>query len=333
MITAHKGRLIQRFWLIGIAFVLVLASLVNIAGAQQTPGQGLEISPPLVELNTDPGKTVTFEIRLRNITQGTLIAKSNVDDFVAQGEEGQPKLLTEANAEPSPYSIKGWARAIPEVRLVSQEQKATTISLDVPADASPGGHYGVVRYTAAPPELEGTGVALSASIGSLVLVKVSGDVKESAKFEEFFTTQSGNRKSLFEYGPISFVERVKNEGNVHFKPIGTIRITNMFGKEAGVLTINEKGGNVLPASIRKFEQTLNKRWMFGRYSAEANIQYGGKNLSGSVSFWVIPYKLIAIVLGALIILFVALRKVLKWYTRRAIAKATGGAPKRKNKRQ
>lgn len=330
MITAHKSKLVQRFWLVTLALILVLTSLVNLAGAQQaTPGQGLEISPPLVELNTDPGKTVTFEIRLRNITQGTLIAKPSVDDFVAAGEEGQPKLLTEANAEPSPYSIKGWARAIPEVRLVSQEIKATTVTLDVPKDASPGGHYGVVRYTALPPELEGTGVALSASIGSLVLVKVSGDIKENAKIEEFFTTQASKRKSLFEYGPITFVERVKNEGNVHFKPIGTIRITNMFGKEAGVLTINEKGGNVLPASIRKFEQTLNKKWMFGRYNAEANIQYGGKNLSGSLSFWVIPYKLIAIILGVLTILFVALRKLLKWYTHRAIAKATGKAPKKK----
>ena len=103
----------------------------------------------------------------------------------------------------------------------------------------------------------------------------------------------------------------------------------MFGKEAGVLTINEKGGNVLPASIRKFEQTLNKKWMFGRYNAEANIQYGGKNISGSLSFWVIPYKLIAIILGVLIILFVALRRLLRWYTHRAIAKATGKAPKKK----
>ena len=315
-----------------IAAVFLILSVAGLGFAQEaTPGQGLEISPPLVELNTDPGKTVTFEIRLRNITQGTLIAKSDVDDFVAQGEEGQPKLLTEANAEPSPYSIKGWARAIPEVRLVSQEVKATTITLDVPADASPGGHYGVVRYTAAPPELEGTGVALSASIGSLVLIKVSGDVKESAKFEEFFTTQSGKRKSFFEYGPITFVERVKNEGNVHFKPIGTVRITNMFGKEAGVLTINEKGGNVLPASIRKFEQTLNSKWMFGRYNAEANIQYAGKNISGSLSFWVIPYKLIAVVLGGLIALFLAIRWFLRKYVQRAISKASSTPKKPKKK--
>lgn len=103
----------------------------------------------------------------------------------------------------------------------------------------------------------------------------------------------------------------------------------MFGKEAGVLTINEKGGNVLPASIRKFEQTLNKKWLFGRYTAEANVQYGGKNISESISFWVIPYKLIAIILGVLIVLFIAIRRLLRWYTRRAIAKATGGRPKKK----
>lgn len=319
----------RRIAFAAIAAVFVITVSSNGVFAQQDPGQGLEISPPLVEINTDPGKTETFEIRLRNITTSTLIATPQIDDFVAAGEEGQPKLLTEEAAEPSPFSIQNWVTPLGQLRLVPQEIKATKVTVTVPKDASPGGHYGVVRFTAAPPELEGTGVALSASIGTLVLIKVSGDIQENAKFEEFFVMQNGKRKSFLEYGPVTFVERIKNEGNVHFKPIGTVRVTNMFGKETAVLSVNEKGGNVLPASIRKFEQTLNKKWLFGRYTAEANVQYGGKNINESISFWVVPYKLIAIILGGLILLVLAIRWVLRKYVQRAVSKASGKSKKTK----
>lgn len=310
-----------------LAAVLVAIGL-GTAVAQQA-GQGLEISPPLVEVNTDPGKTVKFDIRIRNITNGALIAKPQINDFVAQGEEGQPKLLLgEDSQEPSPYSIKGWVAALADFTIAPQQQKTINVTLNVPQDASPGGHYGVVRFTAVPPELEGTGVSLSASVGSLVLIRVSGDIVDKASFAEFYTAQNGEKKSFFENGPVTFVERIKNEGNVHFKPIGTIRITNIFGKEVRVLSVNEKGGNVLPASVRRFEQTLDKKWLFGRYQAEANVQYNGKNLSRTISFWVIPYKLLAIIVGVLLLLFVAVRQGLKRYVQRAVRKASGESKKK-----
>jgi hypothetical protein len=57
-------------------------------------GQGLEISPPVIELAADPGQTVTASIRVRNVTAGQLIAKGKADDFGAGTDEsGQPKLL------------------------------------------------------------------------------------------------------------------------------------------------------------------------------------------------------------------------------------------------
>lgn len=310
-----------------ILAILVLASMLAVVSAtvastqEGSAGQGLEISPPLVEINADPGQTVNFDIRVRNITREVLLVTPQINDFVAQGEEGKPKLLLDNNQEPSPYSMKGWVVELAESKIAPQQQKTFNIALNVPADASPGGHYGVVRFTAVPPELEGTGVALSASVGSLVLVRVSGDIKEAASLVEFYTTQAGQRKSFFERGPITFTQRLRNDGNVHFKPIGTVRVTNLFGQEVGVLSVNEKGGNVLPASVRRFEQTLDNQWLFGRYSAEANIQYSGQNLSKTISFWVVPYRLLAIIFGTLLIVFVVVRQGLKRYIRRAVQKA------------
>lgn len=314
-------KLWQKLLIAPLTTVMVL-SVVFTARAQQTPGQGLEISPPLIELNVDPGQSTSFPVRVRNVTDAAIIAKGSVDDFVAAGEDGQPKLLLEENAEPSPYSFKPWVQSIPDINLAAKEAKTTEVSIQVPQNASPGGHYGVIRFSAVAPELEDQGVALSASVGTLVLINVSGELVNKASLTEIYTAQNGQKRSFFETGPITFVERIRNEGNVHFKPIGTLRITNMFGKEVKVLSVNEPGGNVLPQSTRRFEQELSSKRLFGRYKVEANIQYNGQNLESTMSFWVVPYKTVTLVIGVGILLFMVLRTGIKRYNSHIIKKAS-----------
>lgn len=277
----------------------------------------MEISPPLIEINTDPGKTVTANIKVRNVTKQTLLAKPQVNDFVAQGEEGQAKLLLDESKERSPYSIEGWVTDMDVLTIAPGEAKTETVTINVPAKASPGGHYGVIRFTAAAPGIDSTGVALSASVGTLVLINVSGDVVDKSYLADFYTSQNGEKGSFFQSGPITFTQRLRNEGNTHFKPTGTVRVTNTFGKEVKVLSVNPNGGNVLPDSVRRFEQTLDKSRMFGYYKAEVNIQYSGKTLNQSISFWVIPLKATALVLGVIILIVVGLRL----YVKQAVKKA------------
>ena len=300
------------------AVTLPFAPLVS---AQQPSGQGLEISPPLIERSVDPGKSLTLEIQLRNITKSTLATSGSIEDFVAQGEEGQAKLLLDEDAEPSPFTLRPWVSSITRLTLGPGELKTTKVTIDVPKDASPGGHYGVIRFSGVPPELEGTGVSLSASIGTLVLLNVSGDVVKKASIEELYSTQNNEKKGFFEKGPVTLGIRIKNEGSVHIKPTGTLRVTDTFGREVEVLSINPLGGNILPASIRKFEQTMEKSTAFGRYTVKADVQYDGKALNQTVTFWVIPYKTIAIVLGVLLLLAVVLRKGIKKYNQHIISRA------------
>lgn len=310
----ERSRLLVPVLALLVLFVMPLTMQV-VRGQSQTAGQsgqGLEISPPLLDFKTDPGKTVTANIKLRNITDSTLIAKARIDDFVAQGEEGLPKLLIDQKSgESSPYSFKPWVRSIAPLTIASKQQKTIQVVFDVPQDAAPGGHYGVVRFTAAAPEVEDTGVSLSASIGTLVLINVSGDVKESATIEQFFVSHNagGKPSSFFEQGPLTFVERIKNTGNVHVKPVGEVKVSNTFGKNIATLQVNPKNGNVLPASIRRFEQTMNKKLLFGRYTAETNLFYGNnQTLKQKISFWVIPYKLIALAIGVVILLIFLIRR-------------------------
>ncbi len=313
-------------WLQSCAALLLIVetTLVGQAVAAPTPtpppGQGLEISPPVMELNADPGQTISSTIRIRNVSGGVLIAKARADDFGAKGEDGEPKLLLDETGA-TRYSLKYWVQGIQDVTLAPQELKTVSFSIAVPKNAEPGGHYGVIRFTALPPNLQGTGVALSASIGTLVLLRVSGAIKDSVSLAEFSASQKGVKKSFYEYGPVDFTVRVQNDGTVHEKVQGTITVTDTFGGKVASIAVNPKGGNVLPGSIRRFDESLAKKQLFGHYTAKLVTTYNGQKLNASIGFWVIPWKLVLLVLLGLVILIYLLRVGLRKYNQSIIERA------------
>jgi hypothetical protein len=294
-----------------------------------SPGQGLEISPPVIELSANPGQTVTTKISLRDVTHGELIAKGQTDDFGAgTNEDGQPQLLLNETGA-TRYSLKYWIEPVPDMDLQPQQLVVTTVIINVPANAEPGGHYGVVRFTALPPNLQGTGVALSASVGTLILLRVNGPVTDKLSLVEFSNghqTKDGSwiNQWFFETGPVGFLVRLRNEGTVHEQPSGRITVKNAWGHQIATMTVNANGGNVLPDSIRRFTEQLSNKKLFGYYKATVALTYAGsKHLSGTLSFWVIPWKLLLAVLVLLIVLFFAFRWGLRRYNEHIISKASG----------
>lgn len=318
----------------------------NIAMAQSSSdnnghGQALEIAPPLITLSVDPGQIVTTKINIRNISGGNLIVSGQINDFVAAGEDGTPKLLTEeTKLTNNPYSIVSWVSPMPELNLATNQMKALPVTIIVPKDASPGGHYGVVRFTGTPPDLEGTGMSLSASLGSLIMLRVSGDVKEEMSLTDFYVSQNGNKGWFFETAPLVINQKITNSGNVHEQPMGTVTIADMFGNKLATLGVNKvtPPGNVLPDSTRLFTENLDKsvignKMLFGRYTAELSVKYGDKNetITKTITFWVIPYKLIVAIIIILIALFFIMRFAIQNYNKRIIAKANGTHQKSKSK--
>jgi len=313
-----------------LSLLIGLLATVTLVSAQATPstsGQALEIAPPVINLTADPGQTIVTQISLRDISNGSLLVNGQVNDFVASGEDGTPKILLEDDGQANPYSLKGWVAPLSELLLKSKQIKNLPVTIKIPANASPGGYYGVVRFTATPPELKGTGVSLSASLGSLILIRVNGNVKENMAIEEFSVNHNGTTGSIFESTPLEFVERLKNNGNIHEQPSGQVIITDMFGKKVAAVNINLPPRNVLPQSIRKFNQPLdssvigNKK-LFGRYTAELRVTYGDSKavVTSSLTFWVIPYTLIGIGIAVLVVGFIALRSFVKRYNRHIISK-------------
>jgi hypothetical protein len=299
------------------------------APANPTYGQALEIAPPVIYLNVSPGQVTKTQILLRDISSGELIVTGEADDFTAAGEDGTPKLLLGNEAANNPYSMKTWVAPPATLRLVPKEVKTMSVTVNVPKDASPGGHYGIIRFTATPPSLKNSGVSLSTSLGALMLVTVSGPVTEKLSISGFSVNKDNKSQKVFQSGPVSFTERIKNEGNVHEQPTGQVVITDMFGRKFASVNVNLPPRNILPASTRKFDQPLDKsvignKRLFGKYTAKMTITYGKnkQTQTSSLNFWVIPYRLVAIVIIALIAGFFLIRFAIKRYNKYIIGQSS-----------
>lgn len=335
----RKKLLVFTTALVCISTVICFGLFFNEAQAadESISGQALEIAPPVITLSSDPGKTISAQISLRDISSGSLLVRGKIDDFTAAGEEGVPKILEGDTS--SAYSLKSWVSFPSELTLEPRQIKKLPVTISIPANASPGGYFGIIRFTASAPELKDTGVSLSASLGALLMVRVNGTAKEELSIKEFFasmpdsTDKNGNvisakPSTFFESAPIQFTERLNNTGNVYEQPTGLVTITDMFGKKIATLGINQPPRQILPNSTRKFTQPLDSsvignKILFGKYKADLDVVYGDskQTIKSSLTFWVIPYRIIGAIVAAIIILFVVLRIGIKRYNRHIIGKS------------
>ena len=227
------------------------------------------------------------------------------------------------------YSLSTWIDIdTGPVIIGPKKAKEINFSIKVPESAEPGGHYAAVFIGPSSSEdmeegqsesafYEG-GVSVRGNIGSLLIIRVEGEVYELAKIVGF-----NSKNKLWERPPITLKTRFHNFSNVHLKPVGFIDIFNIFGRKIDTLGVNKEKGNVLPVSIRMFETIWENKRAFGRYTARLSMAYGEKNkvITEETAFWVFPWKKISIWIFGLIILIVILIWGIKRYNRRIIRKA------------
>lgn len=142
-----------------ITVVSMLTPFAAAVSPNQTASQALEIAPPVIPLSANPGETVKAQISLRDVSTSPLVVTGQINDFVAGGEDGTPKLLIEEGEE-SPYSMKSWFSPLATLTLKPREVQNLTITINVPHTAAPGGYYSVIRFSATPPDITQNGVSL-----------------------------------------------------------------------------------------------------------------------------------------------------------------------------
>ena len=241
---------------------------------------GLSLTPPKFEFDADPGQVIQDKILITNGDIQPLHLSSSIQDFVAGGETGQPSFVDSSAANAS-TSISRWI-TVPHgdaITIQPGEKKEIPFTITVPKDAEPGGKYGAIFFT--PPATTGQ-IGVASRIGSLLVVRVKGNIVESGTLDTFGAYAAdiqgedlpkSSSSFFYQHLPASFAIRYHNTGNIQLKPQGKIEITNTFGmqvKSIGVLTtvndqgieiskdivdyipVNDSHGNVLAQSYRTF---------------------------------------------------------------------------------
>jgi len=294
-------------------------------GAMQA--NALTISPILIEYDVDPGDAIVGSIKLTNEGDASETYHPLVQDFVAADEmSGSPSFVGMSDTR----SLVKWVSfKDSSITLEPGETVYASYNITVPKEALPGGYSGALLFSTSAGEVtEGVG-AVGAS-GPLLLIRVSGNLVEQGAVTDFSAVQDSTT-SL----PVNFMVRFVNEGTVHVKPTGVIRITNMFGGTSAVIPVNEAGGNVLADSARQFSaewqkmelpegaSELVKEWKnfaFGPYTATLILNYGEANqvATATTSFWVMPWMLVVLFIILLVILALLVMQYNKWIVAQAM---------------
>lgn len=308
------------------------------------PAQALTLIPPNLEFSLQSGETIETKVKLFNETADSVTQYSSTANFTAKDETGTPAFLDEAVAT----NLASWITLEPgPFTLLPGERLEIHVTVAVPADAEPGGHYAAIFFSSLSPDTAGTGeVGISTKLGSLVLVRVAGAIREAGSIATF---GSKDGATMFTRPPVDFLLRVANSGNVHIRPTGDITIRNSIGGTTATVPVNVTQGAVLPSSTRAFnlswEKSANdterenffqevaaewRNFAFGPYTATVDLSYGAANdktATAKLSYWILPWQLLIVTVVGLVALIWLLIWLVGVYNRAIISKATKSGKK------
>lgn len=307
-----------------------------VSGAQPATGIDLSISPTFLSLTTDPGKSVTSKFTVRNNNNFTETLQISVAKFTAAANGSSPVI-----ADLAPGDTFGkWVTITPqEFSVDANETKTITVEITPPKNAALGYYYALVIRRAQANKGAGQGAAITGAPALPVLLNVkSPNAKRELQIVDFKTN-----KMMYEYLPATFTVTLKNTGNIHVVPVGDIFIDGNGKKNLSILQVNTGKGNILPNSTRaftaswadgfairvpkttedgrtqvddkghteyqvKYDFQKADKFRMGKYTANLLMVYDNGErdvpIEAQISFWVIPWKILAI--GGIVVILAVL---------------------------
>jgi hypothetical protein len=264
------------------------------------------VGPARQEVTLDPGKTQNIEVRFYNQNNYPLTGIVNVADFTVTGNEGSPRIIDNPSAASPKYSGASWL-SIPynQMTIAPSDKVSVPVTITVPENAAPGGRYVAVYFQPggqAPSAAQGSGSGVAPRVASLIYIKISGDIKENAVITRF------NVADFFEYGPVKVETEILNRGDYHIRPRGIVTLSDMFGGVVDQVSISER--NIFPDASLVYSNEIGEKWLFGKYKVTFSGTYGGgKVLETSTYVWVLPLRIITVIVLAITILWLIIRKL------------------------
>ncbi len=299
-------------------FVLLIP---NVTLAQSSAG--ISINRATIEAAADPGEVINEEIEITNLSDKEQLYYIFARDIVGVRDGNAPEFA-KPGQELTGFELSTWLDLPSEpITLPAGGKKNLQFTINIPDNATPGSHFGGVFVSVEPPKFREIGASVGYDVASIVSIRISGDATVSAQIREFST-----EKIIHGSTDVKFNVRIQNTGTVLVRPTGPLEVFNMFGRRVHTATFNDTEAGVFPGTIRDFTQSwADENPGFGRYQAVLALVYeadgGNRTIDATVSFWILPMKIIGPALIILVVLLLVSYFAVRLYVRRAVQQISG----------
>lgn len=294
--------------------------LLNIFFLQKTFAKPLSIgvAPTNEKLQLDPGETYEDNFTLWNLETTPTTYFVKISSFrQIQNQPGSAIYLSEEEDANNPYSASDWI-IVEETQLELIPNRNVTVdyTISVPDDVTLGEYNAEIYFVSEDPQQQQeTATYNLLASGIPILITIGDEFAESAEILDFYSTKKIYEKPNF----ATLITRIQNLGDTHITPKGDIVLTNLFKQEVGRIAFNEPNQSVLRDNSGIYESNwdLEKyvedgKFALGPIKAETILLYRRNNpgfaiLSASTSFWIIPWKLIILILTVIIVMYVVFK--------------------------
>lgn len=315
-----------------------MASIFSGFAKAQTPEEGnfsLQVSPSPILQVVKPGESKTVELNIRNNGNQKEELKMGLREFSVDENDGEIKLK-----ESSPKDVENWVTfANPTFEVEAGTVYVQKITFNTPATAGFSYNFTVTvnRAKAQAPAPGQRAIEGTVAIFTLITVDRPGATRS------FAVTEFTSERRLYEYLPAKFSARIRNTGNTIVQPFGNIFIqrSDSSSEPVSVIPLNSTGSYVLPNSSRVLKSEWDggfpvfvtkqvaanaepetrlvwdwgkaQNFRIGRYTAKMVAVYNDGQrdvpITTSVTFWVVPWKMLLVVFVILGLLIVGLTSI------------------------
>lgn len=311
----------------------ILLSLTVVLISNSTKAQEIEpeisISPAVFEFEVVGGEVIKRQIKFTNNSDVALPVKVKTVDFDSKDETGGIRFISEVkDYELAPYR---WLEIDPvDFIVLPNATKVIDMTITVPREAIPGGHYTSVLFEPQLPSFyftEGS-TKIIPIVGSLVLFNVQKQnlanlTGNPLTVAEFNLSTDGQLKTailtaginrllaflkvnralaasdfiVYEIEPQKILLKLRNNDIFHVKPVGEIKVYNIFNRLVASADLPQT--TILPQRVRQIP--LDLAWQgedgflpaaYGKYRLNLTAQAGKIVINETLEFWIFPWKFI-----------------------------------------
>jgi hypothetical protein len=286
--------------LFGLLILTPIILLTHNTSAQESSDvkESITLSPAVSRPTVNAGEQISGKLTIINDGQTDYQFLTYARPYSVSSENYDPNY-TEVNERTEAYQWVQFSKT--EADLVSGGNTEISYVVNVPKDASPGGHYAVLFAETQPPKAVGSQVVRKKRVGSLIYITVNGNYKKSGSLANWGATFWQPKK------PLAANLKIKNDGNVHFQVDSTVNFKNIFGKTR--MQLNQQH-LVLPGTTRKLPVTWERAPYIGIYKIDGSVKFLDKQQDLPTKWAVILPVPVLIAIGGIVVLAV-LYKVIK----------------------